>query len=163
MTARLPIPGGDSGTWGDVLNGFLSVGHDASGHNIGVRTVLTADTTFYVATTGNDSTGDGSSGNPWATPQHAIDFLSANVDTGAFNVTIQFANGNYPGPTVTAVPEGGGTVIFQGNLSDATKVTFDDTATGFVCFEHNVPYQNSITITYHIYSINNRKWLRGSG
>jgi hypothetical protein len=24
--------------------------------------------TYYVATTGNDTTGDGSSGNPWATP-----------------------------------------------------------------------------------------------
>ena len=36
MTARLPTPGGDSGTWGDVLNTFLAVGHDANGYNIGV-------------------------------------------------------------------------------------------------------------------------------
>jgi hypothetical protein len=57
MTARLPTPGGDSGTWGDVLNEYLAVGHDASGHNTGVRTVLTADTTYHVATTGSDSTG----------------------------------------------------------------------------------------------------------
>ena len=29
--ARLPIPGGDEGTWGDVLNGFLSVSHNSDG------------------------------------------------------------------------------------------------------------------------------------
>jgi hypothetical protein len=29
--ARLPIPGGDVGTWGDVLNEFLLVEHDADG------------------------------------------------------------------------------------------------------------------------------------
>ena len=32
-----------------------------------------AQTTWYVATTGSDTTGDGSSGNPWATIQHAVD------------------------------------------------------------------------------------------
>jgi hypothetical protein len=37
MTARLPTPGGDSGTWGDVLNEFLSVGHDAAGNNTNLR------------------------------------------------------------------------------------------------------------------------------
>lgn len=29
--------------------------------------------TFYVATNGNDSTGDGSNANPWATIEHAVD------------------------------------------------------------------------------------------
>ena len=37
MTTRLPTPGGDSGTWGDVLNEFLSVGHDAAGNNTNLR------------------------------------------------------------------------------------------------------------------------------
>lgn len=32
-------------------------------------------TTFYVATDGNDSTGDGSAGNPWATITHALDHV----------------------------------------------------------------------------------------
>jgi hypothetical protein len=35
MTARLPVPGSDNGTWGDVLNEFLQAGHDATGNNIG--------------------------------------------------------------------------------------------------------------------------------
>ena len=80
MTARLPTPGGDSGTWGDVLNEYLAVGHDASGYNIGVRTQLTADRTYYVATTGSDSTGDGSSGAPWATIQYGVDWIATNID-----------------------------------------------------------------------------------
>src|SRR5665213_374050 len=32
MTAqRLPLPGQDDGTWGDILNGFLTVSHNADG------------------------------------------------------------------------------------------------------------------------------------
>src|SRR3989344_9295672 len=31
--ARLPTPGADDGTWGDVLNQYLSVDHDAGGFN----------------------------------------------------------------------------------------------------------------------------------
>lgn len=29
--ARLPVPGGDDGSWGDVLNEFLSVSHNPDG------------------------------------------------------------------------------------------------------------------------------------
>lgn len=29
--ARLPVPGADAGTWGNVLNDFLSVGHNSDG------------------------------------------------------------------------------------------------------------------------------------
>lgn len=29
--ARLPIPGGDRGTWGDVLNNFLRISHNSDG------------------------------------------------------------------------------------------------------------------------------------
>ncbi|HSX46170.1 MAG TPA: glycosyl hydrolase family 28-related protein [Candidatus Saccharimonadia bacterium] len=31
MAQRLPTPGGDDGTWGDVLNGFLTVSHNSDG------------------------------------------------------------------------------------------------------------------------------------
>lgn len=36
MTARLPIPGGDDGNWGDILNEFLNVGHNSDGTLKGV-------------------------------------------------------------------------------------------------------------------------------
>lgn len=29
--ARLPIPGGDAGKWGEVLNNFLSIEHNSDG------------------------------------------------------------------------------------------------------------------------------------
>ena len=31
MTARLPTPGGDNGTWGSVLNSSLEVAHNTDG------------------------------------------------------------------------------------------------------------------------------------
>ncbi len=31
MAPRLPVPGSDSGTWGDILNEFLNAGHNADG------------------------------------------------------------------------------------------------------------------------------------
>jgi hypothetical protein len=31
MAQRLPVPGQDNGTWGDILNGFLEVSHNADG------------------------------------------------------------------------------------------------------------------------------------
>lgn len=46
--------------------------------------------TFYVSTTGNDGTGDGSSGNPWLTIQFAINH--ASVTPGS---TIEVAAGTY--------------------------------------------------------------------
>ena len=49
-----------------------------------------AGQTFHVATTGSDGTGDGSSGNPWATIQHAL----GQVDDGS---TILVAPGTYTG------------------------------------------------------------------
>jgi hypothetical protein len=41
MTQRLPIPGSDDGTWGDILNGFLEVSHNADG-TLGTSAVATA-------------------------------------------------------------------------------------------------------------------------
>jgi hypothetical protein len=145
MTARLPTPGGDGGTWGEVLNTYLSVGHDAAGNNIGVRTVLTQDTTFYVATTGNDTTGDGSSGNPWATPQHANDVICSQYDLNSFDCTVQLADGSYTGftagPAYSSFPSSGSLggrglafvvsygpflpcLIFRFNSSDPSAVVF---------------------------------------
>src|SRR5438128_1978776 len=31
MTQRLPLPGGDNGTWGNILNAFLQVSHNSDG------------------------------------------------------------------------------------------------------------------------------------
>lgn len=54
---------------------------------------LTESVVVYVATTGNDSTGDGSSVAPFATIQKAIDALPK--DLGGYHAQIDIANGTY--------------------------------------------------------------------
>ena len=57
---------------------------------------LTSDTTFYIATTGNDSTGDGTVGFPWASLAGAIDNIDAGYDISPrIIVTISVAAGTY--------------------------------------------------------------------
>ncbi|QWG24148.1 hypothetical protein KMZ93_04255 [Bradyrhizobium sediminis] len=51
--ARLPTPGGDSGSWGDVLNAFLQIGHDADGKNIGPLVETSKSAIYTLATTDN--------------------------------------------------------------------------------------------------------------
>jgi len=56
MTQRLPIPGSDDGTWGDILNGFLEVSHNADG-TLGTSAVATAlPSTITGNITGNAAT-----------------------------------------------------------------------------------------------------------
>jgi len=52
--ARLPTPGSDSGSWGDVLNEYLLVGHDADGNNIGGTLVEVSKSGNYTLTVAND-------------------------------------------------------------------------------------------------------------
>lgn len=100
-----------------------------------LRTVLTADTTFHVATTGNDSN-DGSSGSPWATPQHAADFIAANIDGGGHNIFVQMADGTYGGPQLNASPIGVFLWVWQGHAGAITNVTFNGTGiSGFSAFD----------------------------
>jgi hypothetical protein len=83
MTARLPTPGGDSGTWGDVLNGYLAVGHDASGHNIGTGTFSTDVTVIGPELISNplflgNSTGWTLNANTWSSGQISATYSGSN-------------------------------------------------------------------------------------
>jgi hypothetical protein len=53
MTARLPAPGSDDGAWGDVLNAYFLVGHDASGHNIGSIVEISKNSSYSLLGTDN--------------------------------------------------------------------------------------------------------------
>ena len=87
-------------------------------------------TDYYVATTGSDTTGNGSSGSPWATIAHAFGYISQFYSASA--VTIHVANGTYVTPAHT------NTAYFsQSNISSwviigggAATCLFDATATG---------------------------------
>lgn len=62
-----------------------------------VRQFLNSDRTFFVnASTGNDTTGDGSSGAPWQTRQHARDVVQNQYDTRGHVVEFR-CTGNFTG------------------------------------------------------------------
>ena len=81
VPAQLMKAGGASPTWW-----FLQYG----GSGGSARIVLAANATYYVnASTGNDTTGTGSSGAPWATRNHAVYWVQQQLDLcGQFTVTI---------------------------------------------------------------------------
>jgi hypothetical protein len=89
------------------------------------RIKLTANLTLYVATTGNDTTGTGASGTPFATLNKAWSHLLSSYDLNGFQATIQVANGTYNTPFgAYAAPVGAfnGPVIIQGNTSVPSSV-----------------------------------------
>lgn len=96
------------------------------------RQLLTANTTYYVATTGSDVTGDGTSGNPWATIQHAYDYIACCIDTAGYLVTIQLADGTYSaGLSVISSWSGGGGIVIQGNTGSYTNVIISGVTNAF--------------------------------
>lgn len=64
------------------------VGPSLGGSGSGL-TALTADTTFYVTTTGSDVLGHGTQASPWATPNFALNWIAKNVYANGFNITVQ--------------------------------------------------------------------------
>lgn len=60
-----------------------------------VRRVASGNINFYVTKTGNDSTGDGSIGNPWLTINYACSQVYALVDFNSFAVTVNVGAGTY--------------------------------------------------------------------
>ena len=64
---------------------------------IGAAGLITTDTTFYLTTAGNDTTGDGSSGSPWYSLAKVFDYLKDKwIATDAL-VTIDSDDGTYTG------------------------------------------------------------------
>jgi len=80
-------------------------------------------TDYYIATTGNDTTGNGSSGTPWKT------FTKAMTVAGAGD-TINAADGLYSEDT-----EGNGYWVISKNLADWLTIQPTNGATGDVTVE----------------------------
>jgi hypothetical protein len=110
------------------------------------RVKLTEDTTYYVRTTGNDSTGDGSANDDahaFATPQGAYDYLLANIDAAGYFIKIKMAAGTYTSVskrrttdefsadttvlTLNALVPGASCVEFEGDGTTPTNVVWDQT------------------------------------
>ena len=96
------------------------------------RLKLTAPTTFYVATTGSDSTGTGTSLLPWLTIQHALNYLQTSIDLNGFQATISVANGTYTlGGAITTMPPGataGVPIQIIGNVTTPTSCIINVTS-----------------------------------
>ena len=97
-----------------------------------VRPPLTANGNFYIdAALGSDTTGDGSSGNPWATLQYAYNWIQANVNFAGYQCNIHMADGIYTGGLVAAGSfigaNNAGSLLILGNSSDPTAVVIHTT------------------------------------
>jgi hypothetical protein len=96
--------------------------------------VLTENVTVYVAKSGNDSIGDGTSGKPYATIQKAIDSIPKNL--GGFVATVHIGQGAYSDP-VNIEYFHGGRVVLTGETT--TTVTISGLVTirdSYVHFEY---------------------------
>ena len=79
------------------------------------RLQLTANAWFFVSTTGNDVTGNGSSANPWATVQKAYNWVADNLDFAGHGVQIQLSPGVYKyGVMIVRSWVGGGSLVIDG-------------------------------------------------
>lgn len=114
---------------GDLFSNLVTAGSLEAFGQVGVnlRTLASANLIFYVATTGSDSTGDGSIGTPWATLQHAADVVQQTYDlAGQYSATINVADGTYNGGVIvsgaTVGSTGNGSLIFVGNAGTPANV-----------------------------------------
>ena len=102
------------------------------------RLRLTANMTFYVSTTGNDTTGNGTVGAPWATIQKAINWIYANVDSAGFKVTISVADGTYGPAAVSGPLPGGGALYLVGNVANPQNCIISNSTNYTACLQVNL-------------------------
>lgn len=97
---------------GDLAANLLTAGSMAAMEQTAViRTQLTTATTFYCNfATGSDSTGDGTSGNPWKTLQFTWDTVHATIDGRGHDLTIEQAGTDTGGLSATGTIPGVATV-----------------------------------------------------
>lgn len=111
------------------------------------RVKLGASTSFFVSTAGSDTTGTGTIGNPWATRQHAYNFIQQNIDLNGFVATVQLVDGTYTdsftanGPVVGQ--SGPNAIVFNGNAITPTNVVVNPSGAAFGAFYGgSFEYQN---------------------
>ena len=102
-----------------LLVGFVSL----------AQPVQAIDNSYYVSTTGSDTTGDGSSGNPWATIHYAIGQATSgdvvHVAAGTYDEVITLKDGVQvlgAGALVTTIHGTGGLVVNGNGVGSSTKL-----------------------------------------
>lgn len=120
-------------------NDYLSIVSDGTNWKVIAegqrsREKLSANRTYYVATTGSDSNSGLASGSEFLTIQKAID-VTAALDLSIYNVTINVADGTYTGQIVLKSCVGAGQVYLTGNVSTPGNVLISVTSNHAVLAE----------------------------
>lgn len=122
MAQRLPTVGGDSGAWGTILNGYLSVEHNADGtHNISID----ASNVTFTPSDNSKWTGSVDPGNTNA----GLDQLASRVSTvesgiGAGSDTTAIHNnvaGEINSITEKTAPVGGDLALIEDSADSNNK------------------------------------------
>ena len=120
-----------------------------SGNLSGIRTKLTGNLTLYIATTGSDTTGDGTSAKPWRTRQFAWYRAQAIYDlVYSYVLTFQMADGTYNDPALDPFTASGvfvgatspASIIFQGNLANPANCVVNSGAIGW-CAQNSAAFR----------------------
>lgn len=136
---------------GEVLPSHWNATHVVTGGS--GRTILSADFTYYVRTTGSDSNGGTNpTTDAWATINHAMAFIANNVDTGGNNIIVDIGAGTFAGWGFRTV-NGGGNIMFRGAGRASTTIgpgpadgvfNFGENVSFFVSCSPNI-YINAVT------------------
>jgi len=95
----------------------------------GAVSFLPSATSYYISTTGNDSTGNGTSGNPWLTAQHAYNVITgANTVFGTNVITLIHEPGTYSSTNTWFSPTTGNWVL-QSSTGISADVVISITGT----------------------------------
>jgi len=115
LTATTPtwLAVGGSAAWGGIT-GSIGAQADLVAALATKMTLITANTTLYLATTGNDVTGDGSVGNPWLTLAKVIDYIKDKFVIQGVMLTIQLGDGSFTTPTTVWERIDGDRITIQG-------------------------------------------------
>lgn len=120
---------------GEVLPSHWNATHTVSG----IRTMLSADTNFYVASTGSDSNDGLTSGTAQATLAHMVNTIASNYDGGGHNITINVASGTYAGAQIIFPPN----YNFYSVLGAGSASTTIQDGGGLYCLGPNTVTGNS--------------------
>lgn len=135
ITLKPTIPSVDAAVdWlliADVSNG--NAASKVHPKDIGIRERLTADRTYYVATSGNDSNDGLTALTPFLTVMKALTLIRDTLDVAGFQIVIQVVDGAYTEKVLFAGSFVGvgstNPVIIRGNVSTPGNVTWTITGT----------------------------------
>jgi hypothetical protein len=94
-TANGTIVNHDTDATGTELDTLTDGSNADALHTHSGSTLITTPQSYYVSLTGNDSTGDGSTGSRWATIQHALDYIYDQSWGAGSSATINIEEGEY--------------------------------------------------------------------